>query len=290
MLAFLVVLSPFSVFAGTNTSSATLSSTNGVVRAASVPVPAKTALAKAPAAAATLSSSSAKAAPPVRKAPRKRPGLPFDKLLVDLLKGLLVSSEIFFLTILFSLPLGLAVAFGRMSRFAPVQWFFRIYISVMRGTPLMLQLFFFYFGPYYIFKIGLTSGYRFIACIIAFSLNYAAYFAEIYRAGIEAIPVGQYEAGKVLGFTRSQTFLRIILPQVIKRILPPVTNEVITLVKDTSLAFTLSVMEMFTCAKMAASAHTTMTPFIVAGVFYYIFNFIVAWVMERIEKSLGYYR
>ena len=241
---------------------------------------------------ASLSSSKAIRATPVKpkKTSRRRHGLPFQKMLIDLLKGLLVSAEIFFLTILFSLPLGLAVAFGRMSKFLPVQWFFRIYISVMRGTPLMLQLFFFYFGPYYIFGIGLTSGYRFIACIIAFALNYAAYFAEIYRAGIEAIPIGQYEAGKVLGFTKAQTFMRIILPQVIKRILPPVTNEVITLVKDTSLAFTLSVMEMFTCAKMAASAHTTMTPFIVAGVFYYIFNFIVAWAMERIEKSLGYYR
>ena len=246
--------------------------------------------AKSGSAPATLASLSKPSSAVKKPRPRKKQGLPFGKMLVDLLKGLLVSTEIFVLTIVFSLPLGLAVAFGRMAKFPPLQWFFRIYISIMRGTPLMLQLFFFYFGPYYIFGIGLTSGYRFIACIIAFALNYAAYFAEIYRAGIEAIPIGQYEAGKVLGFTRSQTFLRIILPQVIKRIVPPVTNEVITLVKDTSLAFTLSVMEMFTCAKMAASAHTTMMPFIVAGVFYYIFNFIVAWAMERIEKSLGYYR
>lgn len=209
---------------------------------------------------------------------------------LDLGRGLLVSAEIFFLTLLFALPIGLGVSFGRMSKWALPRQVARIYISVMRGTPLMLQLFFFYFGPYYAF--GITSGenYRFVACIVAFSLNYAAYFAEIYRAGIESIPAGQHEAAKMLGFTRAQTFFRIVLPQVVKRILPPVTNEVITLVKDTSLAFTLSVMEMFTVAKMAASAHTTMLPFVVAGAFYYVFNYLVAWVMERIEKKLSYYR
>ncbi len=211
-------------------------------------------------------------------------------LIVPLLRGLAVSAEIFLLTLLFALPLGLLIALGRMSKIAPVQWIFRIYISIMRGTPLMLQLFFFYFGPYYIFGIPLASYYRFVAVIIAFSLNYAAYFAEIYRAGIEAIPLGQHEAAFVLGFTKAQTFFQIVLPQVVKRILPPVTNEVITLVKDTSLAFALSVMEMFTAAKMAASAHTTMVPFILAGLLYYVFNFAVASGMERIEKSLGYYR
>lgn len=214
----------------------------------------------------------------------------FPDLLVTLLKGLLVSSEIFFLTLLFALPLGLLTALGRMSRIGILRQTMRIYISIMRGTPLMLQLFFFYFGPYYIFKIPLSSSYRFIAVIIAFAFNYAAYFAEIYRAGIESIPVGQHEAAEVLGFTRSQTFFKIILPQVIKRILPPVTNEVITLVKDTSLAFAISVTEMFTAAKMEASAHTTMVPFLVAGALYYIFNFLVASGMEKAEKSLSYYR
>ena len=214
----------------------------------------------------------------------------YGNLLVTLLRGLVVSGEIFLLTLLFSLPLGLVIAFGRMSRIGPIQWLFRIYISVMRGTPLMLQLFFFYFGPFYIFGIPLAPYYRFIAVILAFSLNYAAYFAEIYRAGIEAIPVGQHEAAFVLGFTKSQTFFQIVLPQVVKRILPPVTNEVITLVKDTSLAFALSVMEMFTAAKMAASAHTTMVPFLFAGALYYVFNYAVAWAMERAEKALGYYR
>ena len=220
----------------------------------------------------------------------------FWSMVLALAKGLLTSTEIFALTLLFALPLGLLIALGRMSKVGIVRQIFRIYISVMRGTPLMLQLFFFYFGPYYIFGLSLGKlslfgvDYRFISVVIGFSLNYAAYFAEIYRAGIESIPLGQYEAASVLGFTKGQTFCRIILPQVVKRIIPPVTNEVITLVKDTSLAFALSVMEMFTIAKMEAAAHTTMVPFIVAGVFYYVFNFAVAWGMERIEKALSYYR
>ena len=220
----------------------------------------------------------------------------FWPMVLALAKGLVTSTEIFALTLLFSLPLGLLIALGRMSKIGFVRQIFRIYISVMRGTPLMLQLFFFYFGPYYIFGLSLGKlslfgvDYRFISVIIGFSLNYAAYFAEIYRAGIESIPLGQHEAAFVLGLTKSQTFLRIILPQVVKRIIPPVTNEVITLVKDTSLAFALSVMEMFTIAKMEAAAHTTMVPFIVAGLFYYVFNFAVAWGMERVEKSLDYYR
>ncbi len=217
-------------------------------------------------------------------------------MVLALAKGLLTSTEIFALTLLFSLPIGLLIALGRMSKMGFVRQIFRIYISIMRGTPLMLQLFFFYFGPYYVFGIRLNKlslfgiDYRFISVIIGFSLNYAAYFAEIYRAGIESIPLGQHEAASVLGFTKGQTFFRIILPQVVKRIIPPVTNEVITLVKDTSLAFALSVMEMFTIAKMEAAAHTTMVPFIVAGVFYYVFNFIVAYGMERVEKTLDYYR
>ena len=217
-------------------------------------------------------------------------------MVLALAKGLVTSTEIFALTLLFSLPIGLLIALGRMSKVGFVRQFFRIYISIMRGTPLMLQLFFFYFGPYYIFGLSLGKlslfgvDYRFISVIIGFSLNYAAYFAEIYRAGIESIPLGQHEAAFVLGLTKSQTFFRIILPQVVKRIIPPVTNEVITLVKDTSLAFALSVMEMFTIAKMEAAAHTTMVPFIVAGVFYYVFNFLVAYGMERVEKALDYYR
>ena len=203
--------------------------------------------------------------------------------------GMLVSVEIFTLTLLFSLPLGLLVAFGRMSKNGLVRGLVSVYISIMRGTPLMLQLIAIYYGPYYLFRISVPREYRFIAVIIAFSINYAAYFAEIYRAGIESMPKGQYEAATVLGYTKAQTFGRIILPQVIKRILPPVTNEVITLIKDTSLAFSISVMEMFSEAKAIAAAEKSIAALMVAGLFYYIFNFIVATVMERIEARLRYY-
>jgi polar amino acid transport system permease protein len=209
-------------------------------------------------------------------------------VLLKIAEGMLVSVEIFVLTLVFSLPLGLFVAFGRMSKNIILRGIVKFYISIMRGTPLILQLMMVYFGPHYLFGMNL-GGYRFIAVIIAFSINYAAYFAEIYRAGIESIPVGQFEASMVLGYNKTQTYLRIILPQVIKRILPPVTNEVITLVKDTSLAFAISVMEMFTTAKAIASGQASVIPFIVAGVYYYIFNFVVASGMEWIEKKLSYY-
>lgn len=211
-------------------------------------------------------------------------------MLMQLLGGMVTSVEIFCLTLLFSLPLGLLVCMGRMSKSVILRSAMRVYISVLRGTPLMLQLMFVYFGPYYIFGISIPSGYRFIAVIIGFSLNYAAYFAEIYRAGIESMPQGQYEAGKVLGYSRRQTFFKIILPQVVKRILPPVTNEVITLVKDTSLAFVLAVPEMFTQAKAIAAAQKAVSAFIAAGVFYYIFNLLVATVMEFVERRFNYYR
>lgn len=211
-------------------------------------------------------------------------------LIRELSSGMLISIEIFVLTLVFSLPLGLIVAFGRMSKIKPLQWLAKIYISIMRGTPLMLQLMVVYFGPYYIFHIRITSTYRMTAVLIGFAINYAAYFAEIYRGGIESMPEGQYEAAKVLGYSRFQTFFRIIFPQVIKRIIPSVTNEVITLVKDTSLAFVLAVAEMFTIAKQIAAAQTSMVPFIAAGIFYYVFNLIVAMAMEALEKKLDYYR
>ena len=211
-------------------------------------------------------------------------------LIRELCGGMLISIEIFVLTLVFSLPLGLLVSFGRMSKISPVRRLAKIYISIMRGTPLMLQLMVVYFGPYYIFGIRISSSYRLTAVLIGFAINYAAYFAEIYRGGIEAIPVGQYEAAKVLGYSKTQTFFRIIFPQVIKHILPPVTNEVITLVKDTSLAFVLAVTEMFTMAKQIAAAQTSMVPYIAAGIFYYVFNLLVAVGMEKIEKKLDYYR
>ncbi len=203
--------------------------------------------------------------------------------------GMLKTCGIFFLTLIFSIPLGFIVAFGRMSKFKPLQWVVKIYISIMRGTPLMLQLLVWYFGPYYLFKLPI-GGWRFTALIIGFSVNYAAYFAEIYRAGIESVPVGQYEAANVLGYGKGQTFMKIILPQVVKRILPAVTNEVITLVKDTSLAFTLAYAEVFSIAKQISAAQKSFMPFLIAGVFYYVANYAVAYGMERIERSLSYFR
>ena len=213
-----------------------------------------------------------------------------ETMIRQLGSGMVVSTEIFVLTLVFSLPLGLLVCFGRMSKFTPLRWVTSAYISVMRGTPLMLQLMVVYFGPYFFFGVSIPQGYSMVAVLIGFALNYAAYFAEIYRGGIASMPVGQYEAAQILGYKRSQTFVHIILPQVIKRILPAVTNEVITLVKDTSLAFVLAVAEMFTIAKQIASSQTTMMPFVIAGIFYYVFNLLVAVVMDKIEKKLNYYR
>ncbi len=213
----------------------------------------------------------------------------FD-IVLQLKDGMLVSLEIFALTLIFSLPFGLVISFARMSKNFIVRWIAKIYISIMRGTPLMLQLMVVYFGPYYLFGIKITREYRFVAVIIGFALNYAAYFAEIYRSGIESMPLGQYEAAKVLSYNRFQTFIKIIAPQVIKRILPPVTNEVITLVKDTSLAFVIAVSEMFKSAQAIAAAQTTLVPFMVAGIFYYIMNLLVAVVMEQFEKKLSYYQ
>lgn len=202
--------------------------------------------------------------------------------------GMIETCKIFFLTLLFTLPLGMVIAFGRMSKIKPIRWITTVYISIMRGTPLMLQLLVVYFGPSLIFE-----GYsldRFQAVIIGFVLNYAAYFAEIYRAGIESMPRGQYEAAKVLGYNKEQTFVKIILPQVMKRVLPPITNEVITLVKDTSLAFSISHLEMFNMAKQLSATHSSLMPLLVAGVFFYVFNLLVALVMNGIEKKMNYYR
>lgn len=216
--------------------------------------------------------------------------LDISNIVKQLSKGMLATLAIFLLTLLFSMPLGLLLAAVRMSRFRILQWIARIYISIMRGTPLMLQLLVVFFAPYYLFQVETPYSYRFYAVLIGFSLNYAAYFAEIYRSGIQSIPQGQREAAQVMGYSKRQTFFRIIFPQMVKRVLPPVTNEVITLVKDTSLAFALAYTEMFTMAKQIAAAQASLLPLFIAGLFYYIFNFIVAFVMEGIEKKLDYYR
>lgn len=211
-------------------------------------------------------------------------------MLSKLGEGMVVTLMLFAVTLLFSLPLGLLVSFGRMAKNVVIRTIFKAYISIMRGTPLMLQLMVIYFGPYYIFGITNSPSWKNSAVAIGFVLNYAAYFAEIYRGGIESMPKGQYEAAQILGYSKAQTFMRIILPQVIKIILPSITNETITLVKDTSLAFTIGIMEMFTISKALAASQTTMLPYVFAGSFYYVFNLIVAFLLELLEKKLNYYR
>ena len=213
----------------------------------------------------------------------------FETMLSTMASGMLKTGLIFVLTLLGSLPLGMVVALLRKSRFAPVRGIIRVYISIIRGTPLMLQLLVWYFGPFYLFGWNIGS-WRFPALILGFVVNYAAYFAEIYRGGIESISIGQNEAAEVLGYTRAQTFMRIILPQVIKTILPSVTNEVITLVKDTSLAFTLAYQEVFSLSKQISASQSSFMPFLIAGIFYFIANYVVEFIMNRIEKAMNYYK
>ncbi len=214
--------------------------------------------------------------------------------------GLGRTFAIFFLTLAFSLPLGVLLALLRRSKIGVLRGITRTLISILRGTPLMLQLLAVTYGPYYISKFlesqfGLSLGIgvarnKLVPIIAGFAINYAAYFAEIYRGGIESMPQGQYEAAEVLGYSRAQTFMRIILPQVIKRILPSITNEVITLVKDTSMAFTVGYQEMFTIGKTISNSESSFMPFLIAGVFYFLFNGIVDFVMTRLERRLNYYR
>lgn len=206
-----------------------------------------------------------------------------------LLSGLQLTAIVFVVTLAGSLPLGVVVALCRMSKFKPLALLARFYISVMRGTPLMLQLMFWMFGPYYLLGMNMGADWKYYACFIGFISNYAAYFAEIYRSGIQSIPRGQYEAASVLGYTRAQTFMKIILPQVIKRILPAMGNEIITLVKDTSLAFVLGVMEMFSQAKALAAREVSMIPYVLAAAIYWVFNFAVEMILTKVEKKLNYY-
>ena len=213
----------------------------------------------------------------------------FNIMFQELTAGFGQTVLIFALTLLFSIPLGMVVYFGRSCKFKPLSWIVQVYISIMRGTPLMLQLILWYFGPFYLFGMNIAN-YKFTAILLGCSLNYAAYFAEIYRSGIESIPKGQYEAAQLLGYSKKQTFFKIILPQVVKIVLPSVTNEVITLVKDTSLVYSVSYIEMFATAKQIAAAQTTIVPLVIAGVYYYIFNAVVAWVMAKLEKKMNYYR
>lgn len=214
----------------------------------------------------------------------------FATMMGILLSGLVFTFQIFFITLIGSLPLGVVVALARMSSCKPLAQVTRFYISIMRGTPLMLQLMAIMFVPYYVFGIEMGQNWKYVACSIGFIVNYAAYFGEIYRGGIQSIPRGQYEAAAVLGYSPAQTFVRIVLPQVVKRILPAMSNEIITLVKDTSLAFVLGIAEMFSQAKALSSREANMLPYLLAGVIYWVLNFIVEVILTRVEKRMSYYR
>ena len=209
------------------------------------------------------------------------------RLLRLMLEGVGTTCNPFILTLVFSLPLGMLVALGRMSKRAVIRRPIALYIYIMRGTPLMLQIMFIYFLLPNIlpFKVD-----RFSAVILAMSVNYAAYFAEIFRGGIQSIPQGQYEAGQVLGFTRTQTFFHIILPQVCKRVLLPVTNEVITLVKDTALASTVAVSELMNVAKKQVSGTSSIEPYVVAMIIYLILNGVAEQVCKWVERKMNYYK
>ena len=206
-----------------------------------------------------------------------------------LVDGLGLSAWIFVVTLVGSLPLGVVVALCRMSSFKPLSLLAQFYISILRGTPLMLQLMAFMFGPYYLLGMNMGTDWKFGACAVGFILNYSAYFAEIYRSGIQSIPKGQYEAALVLGYSRSQTFFKIVLPQVIKRILPAMGNEIITLVKDTSLAFVLGMAEMFSVAKALAASNVSMIPYAIAALIYWVFCLFIEFILGRVEKKLAYY-
>ncbi len=206
-----------------------------------------------------------------------------------LLSGLQFTAIIFAVTLIGSLPLGFLVALGRMSKIKPLSILVQGYISIMRGTPLMLQLMMWMFAPYYIFQISMPTDWKYGACFVGFILNYAAYFGEIFRSGIQSIPQGQYEAANLLGYSRKQTFTKIVLPQVVKRVLPAMGNEIITLVKDTSLAFAIGIMEMFTQAKTIAASQSSMLPYVIVAIIYWVVNFIVVTLLNKAEKKLSYY-
>lgn len=206
-----------------------------------------------------------------------------------LFEGLGLSAWIFVVTLIGSLPLGIVVALARMSKFKPLSLVAQFYISILRGTPLMLQLMAFMFAPYYLFGISMDTDWKYGACALGFILNYSAYFAEIYRSGLQSIPKGQYEAALVLGYSRSQTFFKIVLPQVIKRIMPAMGNEIITLVKDTSLAFVLGVAEMFSVAKAISASEVSMIPYALAALIYWVFCLLIEFIIGRVEKKMAYY-
>lgn len=212
----------------------------------------------------------------------------FLSVTLDLLVGFWMTTKIFLLTLLFAIPLGLIIAFGSMSKFLPLRYLVKFVVWVIRGTPLMLQLIVIYYGPGLIFNWDLMP--RFTAVIVAFVINYSCYFSEIYRGGIEGISQGQYEAGEVLGLTRTQTFFHIVLLQVIKRIIPPMGNEIITLVKDTSLARIIAVYEIIWSAQVYIKSEGLIWPLFYTGAFYLIFCGILTLLFGYIERKMNYFK
>lgn len=228
----------------------------------------------------------------------------FATVTVSLLKGFGTTLSLFGLTLLFAIPLGLIVCFGSMSKFRPLKWLVRTFVWIIRGTPLMLQLIIIYYGPglaaTWASNLSVTSPIlewiaswavmdRFVAALVAFSINYACYFSEIYRGGIESISVGQYEAGQVLGMTKAQTFFRVILLQVVKRIVPPMSNEIITLVKDTSLARIIAVYELIWCGQEFIKLNGLLWPLFYTGAFYLLFNGLLTILFNYLEKKMAYF-
>lgn len=212
----------------------------------------------------------------------------FLSVTLDLAKGFGTTLEIFALTLLFALPIGLIISFGSMSKFKPLRWLVRLFVWIIRGTPLMLQLIVIYYGPGLMFEMDLMP--RFTAVMVAFVVNYSCYFSEIFRGGIESIPKGQYEAGQVLGMTKSQIFFKVILLQVIKKIVPPMSNEIITLVKDTSLARIISVYEIIWSAQVYIKLDGLIWPLFYTGAFYLLFSGILTIIFNLIEKKMNYFR
>ncbi len=208
-------------------------------------------------------------------------------MILTMLQSSVVTIEVFFLTLIFSIPLALPITMARMSKIKPLSMMANAFLLIIRGTPLMLQLIVVYFGPFYLFRL---SWNRFTAAIVALSVNYACYFAEIYRGGLQSIPAGQYEAAKVLGYTKVQTFFKIVLPQVVKKIVPPIGNEVITLVKDTALVSVIGVVELLRTAQTHSSRLFSTTPIFIAGIFYFVMNWLVTVFFIQLEKKLDYYR
>ena len=211
----------------------------------------------------------------------------FSQVTLDLLEGFLANCEIFVFTLIFSIPLGLIISFGSMTKFRPVKYITKTIVWIIRGTPLMLQLFVVFYVPGLVFGVPFKS--RMTAALIGFIINYACYFSEIFRGGIESIPKGQYEAGQVLGLTKSQTFFKVVLFQVVKRIVPPMSNEIITLVKDTSLARIIAVSEILMSAERF-SGRGLIWPLFYTGVYFLLFNGVLTVLFNKIEKKLDYYK